>query len=228
MNKLNVKHWPKSERPRERLLEQGAQALSDAELLAVLLRNGIKGKDVLQISREILAEYGGLRGILSLEAKRLGEIKGLGTAKVTTLLAASEIARRSLLEKIIGADFIRDPESVLTYLTASLRDKKKEVFKVLYLNKANRIIAEEDLFHGTVDEAAIHPREAVKSALDHHASAVILVHNHPSGRAEPSLEDREITRKLKSALESVSIKILDHIIVGGDHYFSFSEHGLLG
>lgn len=215
------------ERPRERLLAEGAKVLSDAELLAVLLRNGIKGKGAVVLGRELLAKHGGLRGFLSLEPKALKGEKGLGQAKVATLLAANEITRRALRQEMIGKNVVRDPETVIQYLYATMRDRKKEVFKVLFLNKSNQIIDEADLFEGTVDEAAVHPRELVKAALDRHATAIILVHNHPSGRTEPSPQDRQITTKLQSACASLGIKILDHIIVGDNQYFSFNERGLL-
>ncbi len=222
-----IRSWPQTERPRERLIEKGAHALSDAELLAVLLRNGIRGKNAIEFARELLHQFGGLRGLLSLGWGELKEVKGLGLAKIATLLAAREIARRQLKEELIGKHFARDPQSVLDYLYSALRDKKHEVFKVIFLNKANRILAEEDLFKGTVDETVIHAREIVKAALEHQATGLILVHNHPSGRIQPSPEDREITRKLQSACSTVSVKILDHIIVGDNQYFSFSEHNLL-
>ena len=228
MNDLSgIKSWPLTERPRERLLAEGADKLSTAELLAVLLRNGTRGKDAVTFSRELLAKFGGLRGFLSAEAKALKGEKGLGPAKIAALAAAGEIFRRALREEIIGKNAIRDPESVLNYLYASMRDRKKEVFKVLFLDKANRVIDEQNLFEGTVDEAAVHPREVVKAALDRHATGIILVHNHPSGRTEPSVEDRAITAKLQSACSSVGLKILDHLIVGDDPYFSFSERGLI-
>lgn len=224
---MSITNWPKRERPRERLLVEGAKALSDAELLAVLLRNGIKGKDAVVLGRELLAKHGGLRGFLSLEANALKGEKGLGQAKIAALLAVKEIARRSLREEIIGKNVVRDPESVIEYLHATMRDRKREVFKVLFLNKANRIIDEADIFEGTIDEATVHPRELVKAALDRHAAAIILVHNHPSGRTEPSPEDRTITAKLQSACLAVSIKVLDHVIVGDNSCFSFNERGLL-
>lgn len=224
---MPIHAWPVSERPRERLLTKGASVLSDAELLAVLLRNGVKGKDAVSFARELLAKSGGLRSFLAQEVKTLKGEKGLGPAKIAALAAAGEIFRRTLREELIGKNVIRDPESVLNYLYASMRDRKKEVFKVLFLDKANRLIDEQDLFHGTVDEAAIHPREVVQAALDRHASAIILVHNHPSGRVDPSVEDREITRKLQSACASVDLKILDHIIIGGSRNFSFREQDLI-
>lgn len=222
-----IKSWPEAERPRERLLQNGVEFLSDAELLAILFRSGIQGKDALSLSRELLSQFGGLRGLLSVGFSELKQIKGLGEAKIATLLSATEIVRRKLKEDLVGKNFIRDPESVVQYLYASLRDKKKEIFKVLFLNKANRIIGEQDLFEGTIDETAIHTREVIKTALDRHASSIILVHNHPSGRIEPSSEDKEITRKIQMACASVSIKVLDHLIVGDNQYFSFQEHGLL-
>ena len=228
MEKINgIKSWPTSERPRERLNKHGVQSLSDAELLAILLRNGIQGKDAITLARELLNRFGGLRGLAKIEWADLAKIKGLGPAKISTFLAAAEMARRQLRQELIGTNFVRNPESVLDYLYSTLRDTKKEIFKVLFLNKANRILDEKDLFEGTVDETAVYPRELVKAALERHATSLILIHNHPSGRIEPSLEDREITRKLQTACNAVSIKILDHIIVGDNQYFSFNEHSML-
>jgi DNA repair protein RadC len=222
-----IKSWPSSERPRERLLKEGTQVLSDAELLAVLLRNGVPGKDAVSLARELLSKYGGLRGLLSVSAAELQKTKGLGAAKTASLAAVMEMAKRGLKEEMIGKDYLRDPGSAMTFLYASLRDKKKEVLKVLFLNKANCILAEADLSEGTIDEAAIHPREVVKAALEKHATAIVLVHNHPSGRIEPSAEDKIITVKLQQACQSVGVKVLDHIIVGDNRYFSFVEHGCM-
>lgn len=223
----SIKAWPKAERPRERLLNQGAQALSDAELLAVLLRTGIKGRDVLSLSRDLLEQFQGLRGIGAAAGVQLEQVKGLGTAKISVLLAVGEISRRQLRENIFKKDVIRDPESVVVYLKRALQDQKIEVFKVIFLNKGNAVITEETVSSGTVDEAHVHPREIVKKALEYHATGVILVHNHPSGRCEPSQEDLYITRKIKTACEFVSVKVLDHLIIGGDQYFSFRERGML-
>lgn len=222
-----IKGWPESERPRERLLRLGAGALSDADLMALLLRNGLKGKDAVALGRELVTRFGSLRGVLSARPKELREIKGLGHAKIASILAAAEMAKRQLGQEMRDKSYARDPEAVVAYLTASLRDLKKEIFKVLFLNKANRIIEEKDLFQGTVDETAVHPREVVLAALELHATAVILVHNHPSGRTQPSPEDREITRRIQAACHTVAVKVLDHIIVGDNQYFSFNEHGLL-
>lgn len=221
----SLKSWPEKERPRERLLTKGPQALSDAELLAVILRSGRCGQDVLSLSRHVIETFGGLRGLGAANAPELRKIKGLGPAKVTALLAISEMNRRQLKENMTGRDVIRDPEAVLLYLKRCLQDKPVEVFKVLFLNKANAVLEEADLSTGTVDEAYVHPREIVKKALEFHAASILLVHNHPSGRTDPSPEDLHITRKIQNACESVSIKVLDHIIIGGDNYYSFREQG---
>ncbi len=224
---MPIKTWPITERPRERLLKEGVQKLSDAELLAVLLRNGIKGKDAVTFARELLTQFDGLRGFFAAGEKELQKIKGLGGAKIATLIAATELIRRKLGQEIVGKNIIRDPESLLAYLQACLRDRKKEVFKVLFLNKAHRIIGEKDIFEGTVDETAVHPREVIQAALEHHATTLLVVHNHPSGRAEPSPDDRLTTQKLQAACSAVGIQLLDHLIIGDNRYFSFCEEGLL-
>ncbi len=222
-----IKAWPASERPRERLMRGEASKLSEAELLALLLRSGVPGKDAVALGRELLNNFDGLRGLLQARTEQLKKIAGLGAAKIAGLLAVSELAQRYLREEMPGRDVIRDPQTVVDYLYAALRDRKREVFKVIFLDKANRVIGDSDLFIGTIDEAAVHPREVVKAALDRFATAVILVHNHPSGRVEPSPEDRRLTDKIKAACETVSIKVLDHIIVGDNQHFSFREAGLL-
>ncbi len=225
---LSIKSWPESERPRERLRNHGVEVLSDAELVALILRNGVRGKDAIELARDLVACFGGLRGLAAANWNELRQVKGIGPAKIAALLASSEMTRRQLKEELIGKNAIRDPQTLLAYLTSSLRDKKKEIFKVLFLNKANRVLAEKDLFHGTVDEAMVHPREIIKAALDFHATGVILVHNHPSGRVEPSREDIQMTQKIKSACETVSLKVIDHLIVGDNQFFSFRERGLIG
>ncbi len=222
-----IKDWPAGERPREKLLEKGASALSDAELLAVLFGHGIRGQDVVSFSRALLLQFGGLRGLLNQNRDAFAAVKGLGQAKAAMLFSIKEIGLRHLREKMIGQNFVRSPQAVTDYLTAALRDQKREIFKVLFLDKGLRIIGEKDLFFGTIDEAAVHPREIVKSALEFHASNIVLVHNHPSGKVEPSREDYEITQKIKAACQTVSIRILDHIIVGENQHFSFSERNSL-
>ncbi len=226
-NSQNIKNWLASERPRERLLARGAQALSDAELLAILFRTGFKGTDVLTLSRNLLAECGTFSKIFSMDAALLFKKKGLGAAKITLLQAIGEISRRQMFETLQKGDCVSEPSGVAAYLKMSLRGKERETFKVLFLDKANRIKEDVDLFTGTVDQAAVYPREIVRKALLLQAVAVILAHNHPSGRLEPSPEDIQVTSKIVSACRTVSIKVLDHIIVGGDGYFSFAEKGLL-
>jgi DNA repair protein RadC len=226
-NLKGIHAWPETERPRERLIRYGVESLADAELVAILLRNGIKGKDALELSRELIAHFGGLRGLTSAKWKELKSIKGLGVAKISTLIAAAEIARRGLREEIFHNKIVKDPESVADYLRSSLRDQKKEIFKVIFLNKGNEILDEQDLFKGTIDETLVHPREVLKAALERHATGIILVHNHPSGRIEPSREDIRMTERIKAACELVSIKVLDHLIVGDNQLFSFREKGLI-
>lgn len=223
----SIREWPEGERPREKLLQKGAEALSDAELLAVLFGHGTRGQDVVSFSRNLLLQFGGLRGVLAQQPSSFKKVKGLGAAKICMLFSVREIGLRQLREKIIGQNFVRSPQAVTDYLTAALRDQKREIFKVLFLDKALRILGERDLFHGTIDEAAVHPREIVKAALEFHASSLVLVHNHPSGKVEPSREDYEITQKIKAACQTVSVRILDHIIIGENQYFSFSERNSL-
>ncbi|HTL48059.1 MAG TPA: DNA repair protein RadC [Verrucomicrobiae bacterium] len=222
-----LKSWPAGERPREKLFQHGPASLTDAELLAVLLRSGFRQTGVMTQARDLIAAFGGLRGLFSQEGKRLGEIKGLGPAKAATLLAVTEISKRCLKQQMIGKSFIREPQAVVDYLTADFQDQKKEAFKILFLNKAHAVIEARTLFTGTVDRAMVHPREIIRAALEFHASALVLAHNHPSGQIEPSAEDREITAKLASLCEAMSMKVLDHIIIGGNRYFSFRENGLL-
>ena len=223
----SIREWPLGERPREKLLERGPESLSDAELLVVLFGRGVRGQDTVSFSRSLLLQFGGLRGILSQQPVAFHCVKGLGSARTAMLSAVREIGLRQLREKMIGQNFVRSPQAVTDYLTASLRDQKREIFKVLFLDKGLRILGERDLFHGTIDEAAVHPREIVKAAMEFHASSLVLVHNHPSGKVEPSREDYEITQKIKAACQTVSIRILDHIIIGENQYFSFSERNSL-
>lgn len=205
-----------------RLRTKGVNALTDSELVSLLL-----ARSEPSFARQLLAQSGGLRGLFSKGWNELWNIEELRGADIAVLLSAVEIFRRYLREEMMSKNVLREPKSVLEYLTGTLRDEKKEIFKVLFLNKANQIIADEDLFTGTVDETAVHPREVLKAALDHHATGIILVHNHPSGRTVPSREDQEITRRLQSVTNSLGIKILDHIIVGDNQHFSFAEQNLL-
>jgi DNA repair protein RadC len=224
---MSIKDWPEGERPREKLLQHGAQALSDAELLAIFLRTGVRGKSAVDLARDLLSGYGGLRGLLSADWRTLGQAPGLGEAKYSQLQAALEIARRHLLETLRREDVLTSPQVARSYLGARLRDRPHEVFACLFLDNRHRVICFEEMFRGTIDGATVHPREVVKTALAHNAAAVIFAHNHPSGVADPSRADEMLTRRLKDALALVDIRVLDHVVVGEGETVSFAERGLL-
>ena len=217
--KLSVKDWPKTVQPATKALDRGMEALSDAELISLVLSRATYDQTEVGTAMELLSRSGGLRKVFDL--------KDLSIVERVKLLAVREIGKRILKEGMIGQNFVRSPQAVSDYLTASLRDMKREVFKVMFLDKALRILADKDIFFGTIDEAAVHPREIVKAALEFNASSIVLVHNHPSGKTEPSREDYEITQKIKAACQTVSVRVLDHIIVGENQYFSFSERSQL-
>jgi len=221
-----IKSWPKSERPRELLLERGPEYVSDAGLVAILIRSGIEGKDAVTLGRDLLKRFGGLRGLLNANKKDMQEIRGLGTAKIAQLLAATEIAKRQLKEEIVGKTIINGPKDVLEYLSLSMSNLKEEVFKVIYLNSANAVLAAEDLFRGTVDQSAVYPREIIKRALELDASALIFVHNHPSGNLKPSKHDLSLNEKLAKACRAVDITPLDHLIIGPTGHISFKEKAI--
>jgi len=224
---LPIREWPEEERPREKLLNRGSKALSDAELLAIFLRTGTQGRSAIDVGRELVQEYGSLRGILNAPQAELCRMKGLGPAKFALLQAALEIGRRYLGEELSKDQALTSPDAVKTYLTACMRDLQQEVFACLFLDNRHRVIVFEELFYGTVDGTSVHPREVVKRALAHNATAVILAHNHPSGVAEPSQADKNITSRLVDALRLVDIRVLDHFIIGDGVVTSFSESGLL-
>ena len=217
--KLSVRDWPRTEQPATKALDRGLDALSDAELLSLVLNRATYEQTEVGTAMELLSRSGGLRKVFDLE--------DLSVSERVKLHAVREIGKRLLREGMIGQNFIRSPQAVSDYLTASLRDMKREVFKVMFLDKALRILADKDIFFGTIDEAAVHPREIVKEALLQNASNIVLVHNHPSGKVEPSREDWEITQKIKTACQTVSVRVLDHIIVGENQYYSFSERNSL-
>ena len=225
-NENSIKSWPRHERPRELLLEKGPDHLSDAGLIAILLRSGTKGKDAVSLARDLIKRFDGLRGLLSAKKSDLERIKGLGNAKIAQLMAVIEITRRQLQEEIIGTNYVENDRDVIDYLSLSMRDLKEEFFKIIYLNRANSILSIEDIARGTVDQASIYPREIIKNALDIGASAIIFVHNHPSGSIEPSQRDIDITKRLISACRSVDITPLDHIIVSPYGHLSLKEKGL--
>ncbi|MGH8279534.1 MAG: RadC family protein [Gammaproteobacteria bacterium] len=224
---MAINDWPQAERPREKLLARGPQALSDAELLAILLRTGVRGKTAVDVARGLLVEFDGLRGLFAADQDRLCAAPGLGPAKYAQLQAALETARRHLGENLRRGAPLTDPAYTRRYLIAQLRDRPHEVFCCLYLDNRHRVIAFEELFHGTLDGASVHPREVVRRILTHNAAAVIFAHNHPSGVAEPSDADRRLTQRLKDALALVDVRVLDHFVVGDGEATSFAERGLL-
>ena len=221
---MAISDWPLAERPRERLLAQGAAALSDAELLAVLLRTGVRGKSAVDLARELLGAFGGLSGLL---ASRPGKVKGLGAAKAAQLAAVTELARRSLGEALAGGSALTSPGAVRDYLRLALAAREHEVFVCLWLDAQHRVTGCQEVFRGTLTQTSVYPREIVKAALAANAAAVIFAHNHPSGVAQPSRADELLTRELKDALALVEVKVLDHFIVAGQQALSFAERGLL-
>ncbi|MDT8399145.1 MAG: DNA repair protein RadC [Pseudomonadales bacterium] len=224
---MAISDWPLHERPREKLLRQGAAQLSDAELLAIFLRTGVKGASALDVARTLLNTFGGLRPILEASAGRLCEQHGLGMGKYVQLQAALELAQRQLLEGLSRQDALTSSETTKRYVRARMRAYTREVFLCLFLDNQHRVIALEELFHGTIDGAMVHPREVVTRSLHHNAGAIIFAHNHPSGVAEPSQADIGITRRLRTALELVDIRTLDHLVVGDTEVVSLAERGLL-
>jgi len=224
---LTIRDWPESERPREKLLERGAQALSDAELLAVLLGSGIPGHSAVDLARRLIAEFGSLRELLNADRPQWEATRGIGPARYATVMASLELARRHLLQPLRTRCALSTPDFTRRFLLAQLRDRPYEVFCCLFLDNRHRLIAFEEIFRGTIDSASVHPREVVRQTLQHNAAAVIVAHNHPSGVVEPSQADEGMTRRLRQALGLIDVPLLDHLIVGDGHCFSFSEAGLL-
>ncbi len=222
-----INQWPAGERPRERLLELGAPALSDAELMAVVLGSGTAGASALDIARELLTRFGSLRRLLTADQGTLLDQRGLGPARFATLMAALELARRHYREALRAGPALNAPAATRQFLTAQLRDRPYEVFCCLHLDNRHRLIHFEEVFRGTIDGASVHPREIVRQALHYNAAALICAHNPPSGVAEASQADELITRRLRDALALVDIRVLDHLIVGDNNCLSFAERGLL-
>ena len=224
---MAIRDWPSDERPREKLLEKGAAALSDAELLAILLRTGTPGRSALDVARNLIKSFRSLRKLISADRRRFCAEPGLGPARFAELQAAIEIARRQLAESLKAGPSLANPRTTCDFLTAKLRDLEHEVFCCLYLDKRHRLIEFEQLFRGTIDGANVYPREIVKIALQRNCAAVIVAHNHPSGIPEPSHADELITQRIKEALGLVDIRLLDHIIVGDGLAVSMAERGLI-
>lgn len=222
---MSIRDWPAMERPREKLLASGAQALSDAELLAIFLRTGVAGCSAVDLARRLLSEFGSLRALLEADLARFSQSPGLGPAKYAQLQAVLEMARRHLAERLKRDSALESPQAVRDYLKARLRHEPHEVFGCLFLDARHRVLAFEVLFHGSIDGASVYPRQVVKRALAHNAAALILTHNHPSGVAEPSEADRQLTRRLKEALALVEVRVLDHFIVGDGEPLSMAELG---
>lgn len=225
---MAITDWPESERPRERLLKHGASALSDAELLAIFLRVGVRGASAVDLARTLLGHFGSLNQLFAASAPEFASIPGMGSAKYSQLQAVLELARRALREEMAVGDALSSPRAVRDYLRLTLGSLPHEVFMVLLLDAQNRLIAAEELFRGTLTQTSVHPREVVKLALAHNAAGALLAHNHPSGVAEPSRADEALTQALKQALALVDVKLLDHFIVAGAaDPLSFAERGLL-
>ncbi len=224
---MAITDWPAAERPREKLLDKGPAALSDAELLAIFLRTGVRGKTAVDLGRLLLQEFGGLRNIVAAKQERFCQSHGLGTAKYVQLQAVLEIARRYLQENLERSSALTNPYETRHFLTSRLRNYEREVFACLFLDNAHRVIRYDELFQGTINSTTVHPREVVKQALNYNAAAVIFAHNHPSGVAEPSASDQYVTQQLKQALQLIDVRVLDHIIVGDGQVTSFVERGLL-
>jgi DNA repair protein RadC len=224
---MAISQWPEHERPREKLLQRGPSSLSDAELLAIFIRTGVPGKTAVDVARELLNRYGGLRELLAAGPEEMCETPGLGEAKYVQLQASLELGRRFLAEKLKREVTLGSTRDTRDFLQAQLRDRKNEVFCVLFLDNRHRVLTFEELFQGTLNGTAVYPREIVKRALRLNAAAVILAHNHPSGVAEPSRADELLTSRLKDALALVDIRLLDHLVVGDGETVSFSERGLI-
>lgn len=224
---MQIKALPKAQRPREKLINEGAQSLSDAELLAIFLRTGIKGTNAIELAYQLIEQFGSLKELVTSDANQFCEKKGLGPAKYVQLKAVMEMAKRCYQDVIVRENVLSNPDAVRQYLSAQLEHLPHEVFAVLYLDNQHRVLKFEPLFYGTIDGASVYPRVVVQKVLQHNAAAVIFSHNHPSGVAEPSHCDKSITLKLQQALKLIDVRVLDHFIVGNGEITSFAERGLL-
>jgi DNA repair protein RadC len=224
---MGIADWPEDQKPREKLLTRGAGSLTEAELLAIVLRTGVKGKSAVDLGRELLERFGGLHGLLEAEPASIQETAGLGQAKAAQLLAVLAVARRALDGEVRRRDNLSSPTAVRDYLRLTLANRDREVFVAIYLDAQNRVLEMDELFAGTLTQTSVFPRDVVRYALKRNAAAVIFAHNHPSGLAEPSRADELLTQALKQALALVDVKVLDHFIVAGSGALSFAERGLL-
>lgn len=225
-NNQTLKNWPSAERPREKLLSLGASSLSDAELLAIFLRTGVKGCNVVDLSRNLLSDFGSLANVFRADQKAFCGHHGLGSAKYVQLQACLEMSKRYLAEQLTQqGSALTSSQATRDYLISELRNETREVFAVLFLDNQHQVLKFERLFFGTLNAAAVYPRIVVERTLTHHAAAVILAHNHPSGVAEASIADKQITQRLVQALQLIDVRVLDHMIIAGHQCYSFAEHG---
>jgi DNA repair protein RadC len=224
---MSIRDWPPTERPREKLLTDGASQLTDAELLAVLFGSGVRGESAVHVGMRLLRQFGCLRELMGADPERCRATPGLGARRYGLLQAALELSRRHYRQEISVGPALESPSATRTFLVAQLRDRPYEVFCCLFLDNRHRLLAFDELFRGTIDGASVHPREVVRQALYRNAAAVILAHNHPSGVAEPSQADELITLRLRDALALVDIRVLDHLIVGDNRCVSLAERGVL-
>ncbi|MES2316238.1 MAG: DNA repair protein RadC [Pseudomonadota bacterium] len=222
---MAIKDWPLQQRPRERLISEGAGALSDPELLALFLRVGVKGRSAVELGRDLLQQFGSIQGLFGASLAQFSAVHGMGPAKFAQLQAVMELAQRAIGEQLQGGQALGSPEAVRQYLRISLGRQQHESFVVLFLDVKNRLLACEEMFRGTLTHTSVYPREVVKAALARNAASVMLAHNHPSGAPEPSEADLLLTRALVQALGLVDVRVLDHFVVAGPHVHSFAEHG---
>ena len=224
---MAINDWPEDDRPREKLLARGPGSLSDAELLAIFLRTGTRGKSAVDIARLLLGKFGSLAGLISASRDAFCAVPGLGNAKYAQLLAATELTRRALAAEMKAGVNLSSPTAVRDFLRLSIQNREVEVFVGLFLDAQNRVISVEELFSGTLTQTSVFPREVVRKALFYNAAGVIFAHNHPSGVAEPSHADETLTQALKEALALIDVRVLDHFVVGRGATLSFAERGLL-
>jgi len=224
---MSITEWPEDQRPREKLIKHGAHILSDAELLAVFLRVGVKGKSAVALGNDLLKHFGSLNQLFCAPLENFSQIHGLGPAKYAQIQAVLELARRTISEDLQKGIRLNSPHSVRNFLRLLIGNKTYESFAILFLDVKNRLLQSEELFHGSLSTAKVYPREVIKRALHHNAASVILAHNHPSGQTTPSPADIALTEELKRVLETIEVKVLDHFIVAGNQIYSFTDHGLL-
>ena len=224
---MAIKDWPEGQRPRERLISEGAAALSDSELLALLLRVGVKGRSAVELGRDLLQEFGSIGALFNASLLQFSAVHGMGPAKYAELQAVMELAQRAIGEQLQAGHLLGSPDAVRQYLRMQMGRQQHESFVVLFLDVKNRLLTMKEMFRGTLTHTSVYPREVVKAALTHNAASVMLAHNHPSGTAEPSEADLLLTRALVQALSLVDVRVLDHFVVAGSQVHSFAEHGQL-